>query len=89
MGASYTSQSLSAEYYYYDYSTYTTTDLESSWDNFSTIDVTAGVGGIYPIGASLQLYGGVNIGYMVFTPGSGYDGDATDSVPSDAIDDTL
>ena len=76
MGGSYTAQTLSAEYY--DGNNYI--NYESSWDNFSTIDVTAGLGGIYPVGTGLQLYGGINIGYMVFVLGSGYNGEATVSL---------
>jgi len=70
LGASYTNQSMDAENNDHD---------NFYWELFSTIDVTVGIGAIYPIGSSFQLYGGLNLGYLGLVIGSNYGDYATDS----------
>lgn len=74
-GAGYTKHSLTAEYY--DWSTYI--DYEYEYDIFSTVDVSTGAGLIFSPVSHLQMYAGAYVGYMLFTLGSDYGGDATDS----------
>ena len=67
LGATYTNQTLVVD----DFSgTY-------SYENFSTVNATTGIGLIYPAGVNFQLYGGVNLGYLVLILGNDYSGDAT------------
>jgi hypothetical protein len=83
-GASYTAQTIDAEYY----DTGTFSNLNAHWANFSTFDITVSLGGIYPVINNLQVYGGVNIGYLIFITGSDYSGDASGSLWGDTADET-
>lgn len=69
LGVSYTNQTLWAGDDFY----------AESYELFSTVSPTIGIGYIYPAGANIQLYGGVTLGYLVLILGSDYGDDATDS----------
>ena len=70
LGVSYTKQTLVLE------------DFSDKWsfENFSTISPSIGIGGIYPAGANFQVYGGITLGYLVFILGSDYGDLATDTI---------
>jgi len=70
LGVSYTNQSIWAG----------NDSYAESYEVFSTVSPAIGIGGIYPVGANFQLYGGLNLGYLVFIAGSDYGDDAIDSL---------
>jgi len=56
---------------------------EYYWENFTTGEIYAGLGVIYPFTKNIQVYGGITLGYFLFTLGSDYDGNATMSFWAD------
>jgi len=70
LGVSYTNQALSYEASGWSY----------FYETFSTVSPAIGVGGIYPVGTNFQIYGGLNLGYLICIAGSDYDDDATESM---------
>ncbi len=68
LGASFTNHSTTAE----------SGGSEYKYQIFTTFDMTAGFGGAYMLVPNLQVFGGVDIGFLVFTLGSNYSKDASE-----------
>ena len=73
LGTTITMQSAVWEYSYEDSS------YEDEYQMFTTVDLTAGAGLIFMLFPNMQMYGGLNLGFIAMELGTDYDGDATTS----------